>query len=271
MRSTYMGLFAMVVVGCDGGGDEPLTAQEAREAVDATVTAESGAKMTSEAVELTTRFTLGQAAEATAEELAAWFSSQIPCSSVSREGTTLTVDFGELEDACAYNGRTWAGLLTVSIDRSEESSVELSQTWDGLTDGTLTLDGAATVTLDGSGTRQVSHSYSWQTDAHTVTGSGARSWQRLASGDGLVIDGDRSWDLDGLMWDVEIQTVEVRAQDPVPQSGAYVVTNPAGKELTLSFARVDDDTIAVTVSGGARERTFEVSGEGAVSGDPIEG
>lgn len=48
-----------------------------------------------------------------------------------------------------------------------------------------------------------------------------------------------------------------------PTSRSPVVTAPDGRELTLTFAREDEDTILVTVSG-AHLRTFEVDASGRI-------
>ncbi|MEL6342393.1 MAG: hypothetical protein AAFV53_04625 [Myxococcota bacterium] len=256
------------LVGCDFG--DAATNAEAREAVDAVVTAEQGAKMSSDAIEITTNFTLGQAAEEAAIELVSWFESQIPCSTASRDGASVTIDFGDLNDACEYNGRTWAGALTVSIAAAEESGAEISHRWDGLTDGNITLDGEASVTWSRDGERRVVHNYEWSGGRDSLIGSGDRTWTLLDAYDGLNIDGDRSWEIDGNIWDLEIQDVEVRGQDPVPQDGAYIITNPVGNRLTLSFSRIDDDSIEVTVDGTRRSRSFIVNSAGDVEENDID-
>jgi len=59
--------------------------------------------------------------------------------------------------------------------------------------------------------------------------------------------------------------VQMRAIDPVPQAGAYSLATPEGHDLGLSFMRLDDETIQVTMTGGRRDRVFEVTSAGAVS------
>ena len=45
----------------------------------------------------------------------------------------------------------------------------------------------------------------------------------------------------------------------MPQDGSFVIIRPDGREMTMTFARVDDDTILVTVTNrGEHERSFEV-------------
>jgi hypothetical protein len=60
--------------------------------------------------------------------------------------------------------------------------------------------------------------------------------------------------------------MEIRWSDPVPQAGTYVLSTPFnGKVLTMSFARVDQDTIAVTVTTGRITFHFNVNKAGTVT------
>ncbi|MCA9687792.1 MAG: hypothetical protein KC457_36875, partial [Myxococcales bacterium] len=63
---------------------------------------------------------------------------------------------------------------------------------------------------------------------------------------GIVINGERHWEGENGLWDLDIDEVEVRGQDPVPQSGQYALTTPEDKLVTLAFERLDEDTITVT-------------------------
>jgi hypothetical protein len=51
----------------------------------------------------------------------------------------------------------------------------------------------------------------------------------------------------------------MRWDDPVPQAGSYTLVTPDDKTLSLSFSRVDTDTIGVTVEGPKRSFSFDVS------------
>ena len=57
---------------------------------------------------------------------------------------------------------------------------------------------------------------------------------------------------------------QVGGDDPVPQAGSYNLLTPKNKKLGLSFQRVDEDTIKVTVSNGKRSFNFDVSKIGTV-------
>jgi hypothetical protein len=45
----------------------------------------------------------------------------------------------------------------------------------------------------------------------------------------------------------------------VPQAGLYRLATPQGKSATLSFSRIDEDTIKVTVASGDQSFDFNVS------------
>ena len=77
------------------------------------------------------------------------------------------------------------------------------------------------------------------------------------------VAGTRSWTGKRGTWDLDINGVEMRWIDPVPQAGSYELTTPADKTLTLSFDRVDVDTIEVTVANGRGSFAFDVTSVGA--------
>jgi hypothetical protein len=72
----------------------------------------------------------------------------------------------------------------------------------------------------------------------------------------------RSWTGPAGRWDLAIDGVELRWVDPVPQAGSYTLATPFEKSMTLSFDRVDEDTIRVTVESGARSFEFNVTSRG---------
>jgi hypothetical protein len=98
-------------------------------------------------------------------------------------------------------------------------------------------------------------------DGRTGHGTGDRTQRPLAGGieEGIEDDGSLSWQGQAGKWDLAINDVEWRWQDPVPEKGSYHLATPKGKSLTLSFARVDDDTIHVTVSSGSKTFGFDVN------------
>jgi len=248
--------------------DRPLTAVEELQSLGQALESYQAESLTSDVIEISTDFTLGQAAEDAAAELRDWLESQIDCSTVTIEGATVTVDFGVLGDECEWNGKTYAGLASVELVSASEVTAEVVHTWVGLTDGEITLDGTATVTWDAeASSRRIVHEATWTNeDDEELFATGDRTQSLLAPSEGLaagiVIEGARSWTIDGETWAMDIDAVEARAQDPVPQAGAYVLTTPSLKTATLAFARVDEDTIAVTLSGGEEDRVWHVTATG---------
>ncbi len=254
-------------------GPVELTAAEAREAVTQAVSSARGETTTTEVIEVSTDFTLGQAAEEAAEELRAWWASQAPCAQVSREGATVTVDFGDLADACEYNGHTYGGAATITLARAEEAGVEVAWSFLAFTNGESTVDGTADVSWVGGEdpSRHVQHELAWERVGQSYLATGDRTWTLLdpqaGVGEGIQIDGTREWLVeDADLWSLDIEGVEARPSDPVPQAGAYTLTTPAGKVATLSFERVDEDSIQVTLSGvRGGDRVYVVSASGEVS------
>lgn len=63
---------------------------------------------------------------------------------------------------------------------------------------------------------------------------------------------------------VENEILEITTDFTLGEAAETIVDTPKGHTIGLGFARVDDDTIAVTLSGGNRERTFHVTSTGQV-------
>lgn len=250
--------------------EETLTDAESREALDEALTSTASEALTYDTVEITTNFTIGAAVQDAAEELAGFVRSQIPCAEVAREEATLIVDYGTLDDACVWRGKTYAGVHMVTIMRNEPGVVEVSHAWQDFTNGKTTLNGTADVTWDANAlTRRVVHDFEWEREGKTANGSGDRT-QSLIDEDaglagGIQIDGTRDWSTARGDWHLDIDGVQVRGEDPIPQAGVYTLTNPDGKVLTLTFTRIDEDSIQADVEGGRKPRTFIVHRGGAVT------
>lgn len=273
MQRVILLIAVMALCACQAG--DQITLAEAREALEQVVVSGEGEAVTSEVIEISTDFTLGEAAAVAAEELYNWFVSQLPCSEVALDGTTVVVDYGTLDDACVYNGHTYAGLSSVTVDRTDEDDVQVTHHWDGLTNGDITLDGEAVVTWSGDAegvSRHVVHDLWWTDEAgHRIDATGDRTQALLryqeGLGFGLRVTGTRDWTYEGDAWSLEIDDVEMWGQDPVPTDGSYTVTNPDGKELSIVFERLGDDSIQVTVTGMRRDFVFEVSRAGDIEGE----
>ncbi len=248
--------------------EEPLTGAEAKEAAEQATWSSQAVNLTSEGIELSTDFTLGEGVEKAAEEMRAFWESQVPCSTVSLERATVTVDYGTLEDSCVWKGRTHAGVHKITVGRAERAGIQVDHEWIGRTDGNVTVNGEATVDWGFSEkTRTVSHALTWEAKGKTMEGSGRRTQSLLdesaGPAGGIRVEGENTWSFDGRTWSLEIEGVEARPQDPLPQAGTYTLTTPR-HTLSLSFARVSEALIRVTIAGGERSFSFDVRATGAI-------
>lgn len=241
---------------------------EMREALDEVVLAGQALTVENEILEITTDFTLGEAAQAIAEHVRAALESQIPCSTITVQDNTLTLDFGGLDDTCVYNGQTFAGVITLEItyDAVANTAV-IDHDYQDLSNGVVTLNGSKTVTWDEQSRHVVSDLMVARGD-QTVHHTSDRVMTLLdpdaGLAGGIVINGQHNWDNAKGPWELAVDAVELRWVDPVPQAGRYTLETPKAKIITLDFARVDADTIAVTLASGSRERVFHVSRSGQV-------
>ena len=256
--------------------EEGLNHSEAKEGVDETVSSNSAALTVDGVVEISTHFTIGKAVDEAAKELHDWAVSQIPCSTASLSGGTVTIDFGVLGDNCVYNGKTWAGIAKITLESVAENNVVVKHQWTDLTNGEALVNGTATVTWKlKDGERRVEHEINWVYKNKTWTGWGDRAQTRLDDtvcpadpkklSAGIKVAGERGWKTAAGDWTLTIDNVEACWQDAVPQSGSYTLLTPNEKSLSLSFGRVDSDTIKVTVGFGKHSFSFNVTTVGSVS------
>jgi hypothetical protein len=246
--------FPVVATGCDGGA----TRSQMRDAVVEVAALEEGLGAQADLVEVTTSFTIGQGIEAIREEIRAFVTSQIPCSTVTLESNTVTIDFGGLADACVYRGRTFAGVVSVAID-SAPDGVLVTHTYSGFTTGKATLDGTAAVLWNGNRADVT-------TELHVATSRGeidleSERTHTISACEGadavcFTADGYRSWSGPRGEWDLTIAGIRARSIDPVPEEGRYSLLTPEEKTIEMSFDRVDTDTIQVTLESG--RHTFDV-------------
>lgn len=81
------------------------------------------------------------------DDVSAFLESQADCSTVATDGDVVTVDLGDLDDGCEYQGRTWAGVV-VSRTSVEGGATVTDLELVGLTDGRVTLDGTEILVLE---------------------------------------------------------------------------------------------------------------------------
>jgi hypothetical protein len=260
----------VVLTGCPKKKDEEsLTLAEAQQAVEEASLASQAENLTSASVEITTSFTIGQAVEAAAQEIRDFIASQLPCAEIVLDGATLSVTYAAKAGNCTYRGHTFSGTHAIAVEKNDTGEVLVHHTWSDLSNGRVTLNGSADVTWNFQDkSRSVVHTAEWKrvSDGFSVTGEGNRTQTVLEGGilEGIQVDGSRSWTSSRGQWDLGIDAVQMRWVDPVPQSGSYTLSTPKNKTLSLSFERVDEDTIQVTVGNGKKSFSFNVTKIGSV-------
>jgi len=261
-------LSLLLSLSCLTGCNRALTASEARAALDEASLESQASALTANTVELNTEFTIGSAVEAAAAELRTFVQSQVPCADVTVAGGVLRIVYGA-RGGCLFRGRSFTGEHTVSIMRNDATDVLVHHEWNDLSEGTISVTGEAEVTWSlNNRSRRVVHDLTWTRlrDERVGEGSGDRTQAALGGGiaEGLMIDGQREWRGQSGEWALDIDAVEVRWRDPVPQAGTYALDTPFDKTATLSFDRLDGDTITVTVASGRKSFAFDVNSVGAI-------
>ena len=277
LRSTTIGTFASlaaltaVLTGCpkEEAAGGPMTQAEAREAMEESTVESQAAALTTNSVEISTNFTIGKAVKEAASELKTFIETQLPCAEIVLADATLTVTYGAKPGNCTYRGHAFTGQHIVKVERNEDEVV-VDHEWKDLSNGVVKVTGTAHVTWDfDDKTRHVQHDLTWTrlSDGRTGRGQGDRLQKPLAGGvaEGIQVDGSRSWTGTKGKWDLAIEGVQMRWADPVPQAGSYRLASPKGRSLVMSFSRVDEDTIAVTVKNDTKEFTFNVNSIGGVA------
>ncbi|RME20492.1 MAG: hypothetical protein D6806_16240 [Deltaproteobacteria bacterium] len=248
--------------GCMG-----FTLEEAQEALEEIELASQASALEASCAEIATNFTIGQAVDKAAEEIRDYIASQLPCAEITLDGAKLTVTYGALGGNCTWRGQTFSGSHSITVTSAGGGVLQVDHVWDGLSNQVVRLDGTATVTWNANEkSRNVVHQATWTrlSDGRTGQGSGDRLQQPLPGGivEGFRVDGDREWTGQSGQWNLEISDVQMRWIDPVPQAGSYVLHTPFGKDLSVSFERVSDTEIRVTISGPRRSFSFVVKRSG---------
>jgi len=257
-----------VLAGCPK--ERELTAAEAQEALQEASASSQAENLAAASVDISTNFSIGGALEKAAGELKTFIDTQLPCAEVTLESATLTIEYGVNPGNCVYRGHTFSGSSSITVGKNAMNDVVVDHVWSGLSNGLVKLDGTAHVTWNFSDqTRHVVHNVTWTqlASGRTGKGSGDRTQKPLAGGitEGIQVDGTRSWTGQRGTWDLAIDGVQMRWSDPVPQAGSYSLSTPFDKSVSMSFVRVDDDTIQVTVAGPKRDFGFNVSKAGAIA------
>jgi hypothetical protein len=247
---------------------DPLTRGEAQEALEESSIDSQASALTSASIELSTDFTIGEAAASAAQRIRDFVHSQLPCAEVTLHDSTLEIAYGA-SGVCSFRGQTFSGSHTISVVRNEQRSVVVTHGWDGLSNGRISVTGEAEVTWTrGDPSRRVVHDLTWTrlSDGREGRGTGDRTQRPLEAGlaEGFSVDGARTWDGARGHWELDVDGIEMRWIDPVPQAGTLALTTPNDKLITLEFERIDADSIGVTASGGDRSIEFSVNALGAI-------
>jgi hypothetical protein len=247
-----------------------LTSEEARESLEESSVASQAEALTAASVEISADFTIGEAVQRAAEQIRSFVESQLPCAEITLSNATLSIEYGGRPGNCVYRGHTFSGTHEISVESNEEHDVIVQHSWDELSNGKVSVTGEATVTWSlEDKSRHIVHQLHWTrlSDGRTGTGTGNRTQRALEGGiaEGIEVDGSRGWETDRGRWELTIDRVQMRWQDPVPQSGAYVLATPFDKTVKLAFARIDEDSIAVTATSGDRSLELRISRLGVIS------
>ena len=265
-RSVTTGLIFSTLSGC--GAPRSVTADEALEAIRELNRSSMGERATTHVIDISTDVTLGDRIDAAAERLAEFWDSQADCTTVTVAENLMTVNYGTLDDACVFDGHTYAGVNTVGVMSTTRGALEVEHTYTDFANRDVRVNGAAEVTWSGdTHTRRVVTTHTW-TDLDTgeaVDVDGDHEWG-LLTGDswleGFTLDGTRDWSSEAGDWSLDMRDVEVRLEDPCPQLGTFQVNLPSGGELELTYTRVDDSTIEARIAGTRRELVFHIDALG---------
>ena len=233
--------------------DQGLTAEEAAQARDELEVGSTSHALTSQTVEVGTHFTIGGVVEKAATELRDFIQSQKACADVALSGHTLTVVYGAHGD-CPFNSHEKiTGTDEITVSKNENSEVVVDHVWTDLSNGNVTVSGTAHVTWNlQDPSRHVQHDLKWtRRDGRTGEGPGDRI-QKPLNGDltvGFTEDGERTWDGKRGHWDLTIDGLEMRWEDPIPQAGTLTLDTPFNKTVSVAFARKDESTIHMTFEG----------------------
>ena len=257
---------ALVLLFATGCERTYMTHAEAVEALDQTAASSRGEQATNETIEISTDFTIGAALEAAAEQFAAFWDSQQDCTTTTLEGATVTVDFGDLNDDCDFEGHHYGGIAQITVDSTEPGELQVTHDWFELNNGDVRVNGGAVVDWSGEEqTRHVQTEHTWTDleDGTTVDvlGDHIQGWidEDLRIWGGITMEGTRDWSTGDGDWHIDMTDLEIRLQDPVAQDGLITLVNPDGRELTLEHERIDDRTIRITIEGTREPLIFDIN------------
>jgi hypothetical protein len=258
-----------LMAGCtnaaDRGGASVENAELALE--ESALTAQLDA-LVADVADRNSRFDIGQGFDSAAEQLKVLLNQELPCAAVTRQGSTLNIVYDALSANCTSHGHTLAGQHTVRVMRNADNEVGVHHEFIDFRDSRVSLSGSADVTWSRtSGSRRVVHTLAFRGlsgESEGVTGESTSDSTQQTLDEGVRINGLRDWRSSRGLYSLDMQAIEQRFADSVPQFGAYALTLPSDDALTLAFGRIDTDTIGVTVHGAQRELSFVVGPDGTI-------
>ena len=257
------------LAGCPKQKDEgEMTSAEAKAALEESNVDSQAAALTTSSVEIGTNFTIGKAVKDAAAELRDFVGTQLPCAEITLVENKLTIVYGAKPGNCTWKGHTISGSHSITVAKAD-GAIEVDHEWKDLSNGLVKVSGTAQVTWNfDEKTRHVEHDLTWTRikDGKTGRGTGDRTQRPLEGGvaEGIQVDGNRTWSGAAGRWDLAIEGVQMRWEDPCPQAGSYRLVSPKGRSLTLSFSRIDEDSIEVTLKNDKKEFKFTVNSLGDV-------
>jgi hypothetical protein len=246
-----------------------MSVDDAQVALEESALASQADALLTDTVEISTHFSIGDGLENAALQIQAAIQTELPCADIARSNSALTITYGAKPGDCSYHGHRVTGAHTLRVMRNADNEVTVHHEWQALSDGRLAIDGEADVSWSRTASRRhVLHDISYEVIAgqdlgRTGSGSGDRTQTTIDGG--VRVDGARMWDSALGHFAVDLEGVEVRFVDPVPQAGTYRLTTPAGEALTLVFRRIDTDSVQVRVESPARSFAFVVNADGSVT------
>jgi hypothetical protein len=260
---------ALVPAFLTGCPEKGMTLEEAGQALDEVGIEAQAQALTNGTIEISTNFTIGQAVEAAAAEIKTFVETQLPCANITLAASTLTIEYGVKAGNCVYKGQTYSGIHAITVTKNDQGEVIVDHVWTEMKNQTVSVTGTAHVTWNFQDpSRHVIHELEWTrlSDDRKGVGTGDVVQKPLSGGlaEGFSTDGEHGWDGASGSWDLAINQVEMRWVDPIPQAGSYELTSPEGKTATLSFSRVDEDSIEAKFVTGKNEWVFVVNQLGFV-------
>jgi hypothetical protein len=278
LRITYRAAAVALMAACSNAAERGGASVENAELAlrEAALTSQLDA-MIADVADRNSRFDIGQGFENAAEQLKLQLNQELPCASVTRQGSTLSIVYAAeqvpwddaLSATCSSHGRTLAGQHTVRVMRNADNEVGVHHEFNAFRDTRLSLSGSADVTWSRtSPSRRVVHALSFvvlsdENMGETGESHGDSTQQTLD--DGVRINGLRDWHSSRGVYELDMQAIDQRFADSVPQFGAYALTLPTDDALTLAFSRIDTDTIRVAVQGAQQDLSFVVRPDGSIA------